>query len=136
MISVRFFIQCTGLVRFLGPGKNVKLVEIDSTSTNCHQFIRLSQAPVYKNLPSINAQYNELKSFMEGHSFFYAPIFSRDVSMYKKCLHYHDVAKIYEISCETAAAWKWSTRMSPFHWVTLEYSLFLNIIETETKVLV
>ena len=47
-----------------------------------------------------------------------------------------DVAKIDEISCETAAAWKWSIRMSQFHWVTPEYSLFLNIIETETRVLV
>ena len=82
----------------------IHIVEIDSTSTNCHQFIRLPQAPVYTNLPSINTQYNELKSFMEGHSFFYVPIFSRDVSMYKKCLHYLDVAKIYKISGETAAA--------------------------------
>ena len=41
---------------------------------------------------------------MEEHSYFYAPIFSREIFIHKKCLQYHDVVKLEEVVCENAAA--------------------------------
>ena len=50
--------------------------------------------------------HNGVKCFIKKHSYFYAPIFSREISIYvyNIMIQYHDFANIDEVLCENAAA--------------------------------